>query len=141
MRPERPKTPAAVAEKVKPYGVSLVTFGDFTQAIERFHEAGFQRVSNPLLLPVWRYSLRVKRRLVKRLGEFARSQPDRVGPREALAYHQLINDRIFFPRAASTAAPDGAARSTSCARYVEPSPGPDSALLLTHRDAVTRKSV
>ena len=46
------KDPAAVSEKVAPHRISLVPFGDFSDAIDRFHEAGFQQVSNPLLLPV-----------------------------------------------------------------------------------------
>lgn len=81
---------------VAPLGVSLVDFGDFSNPVARFGEGGFRQLVDPLLLEVWRFSYWVERTLLEKVRQDRRAAPDRRGPLEVLAYHDLINDHVFF---------------------------------------------
>jgi hypothetical protein len=109
-----PRDVSRIHRKIAPLGVSLVDFGDFSDPGARFGEGGFgvpgsQTSSHdggsrpqapgtfdPLLLEVWRYSYWAERALLERLREARRASPERRGPQEVLAYHDLVNDHVFF---------------------------------------------
>jgi hypothetical protein len=92
----RAETIPACQQKVAPLGVALVDLGTFVDAAARFEARGFQKVAEPLLVELWRYSAWVERRLVANLRAAAKATPPQEGPRAAMEYYRLINDGIFF---------------------------------------------
>ncbi len=99
-----PRDVARIHHKVAPLGVSLVDFGDFSDPGARFGEAGFAgngagappALVDPLLLEVWRYSYWAERTLLERVRHARREAPEREGPAAVLAYHDVVNDHVFF---------------------------------------------
>jgi len=90
------KDSQAVQQKVGPFGLAFVHLGDFSDATSRFRAAGFPEVKDSLMMEIWRFSYWMERRLIDKLRVIAKSDPSKEGPREALEYHRLINDGIFF---------------------------------------------
>jgi hypothetical protein len=89
------KNPSAVQQKVAHLGVSIVHFGNFSDPIGTFTNAGFPPVKNELAFHMCRFSYWVERRLIEKLRDSAKNS-GRVGPGAALDLHRLINDKIFF---------------------------------------------
>ena len=79
-----------------PLRVSLVDFGDFSDPVARFGEGGFRGLVDPVLLEVWRFSYRVERTLLDKVRQDRRVAPGREGTAAVLAYHDLVNDHVFF---------------------------------------------
>jgi hypothetical protein len=92
----RATTIPACQQKVAPLGIVLVDLGDFTDVIARFEVGGFQKVADPSLVDIWRYSAWAERRLIASLRSGAKAKPPKDGPRAAMEYYRLINDGIFF---------------------------------------------
>ena len=86
----------SVQKKVAPLGVSFVHLGDFSDASDRFRNAGFPQVLDGLQLVIWRYVYWLERNLIDKLKANAKSNKGKLGPSAALAYHRLVNDGIFF---------------------------------------------
>jgi len=79
-----------------PLGVSVVALGDFTDPAARLGEGGFPGRCDPLMLEVFRYAFWVERTLIDQVRAARRRSPELRGPHEVLAYHDLINDHLFF---------------------------------------------
>lgn len=86
----------SVATKLAPLGISLVHFGDFSNAVALFEQAGLGTVRADDIIGVWRHSYAIEMKLAKVVSTSFKNDPTMQGPREVVAYHRLINDGIFF---------------------------------------------
>lgn len=85
-----------IQRTIAPLGVSVVNLGDFSDAAARLGARGFRPFRDQALVDVWRLSYWVERTLVEGLRAERRAHPDRRGAQEVIAYHDLINDHVFF---------------------------------------------
>ena len=85
-----------MARTVAALGVALVDLGDFRDAGGRLGVSGFRPLRDPLLLDVFRLAFGVERALLDGVRAARRAHEDKRGPQEVLAYHDLINDHVFF---------------------------------------------
>lgn len=90
------KNLAQVAERMAPLGLSVVHFDDFSAASATFSGAGLGTVGASEVIPLWRYSYSVERRLTDLLLTKKKSEPGKGAPAAALEYQRLVNDGIFF---------------------------------------------
>lgn len=81
---------------IAPLGVSLVDLGDFCDPAARLGACGFRPFRDPILLDVFRLSFRAERALLDGVRWERRVEAERRGPQEVLAYHDVINDHVFF---------------------------------------------
>lgn len=85
-----------VRRTIAPLGVALVDLGDFRDPAARLSARGFMPFRDRRLVDLWRLSFRVERALLDGLRGERRARPDQRGAHEALAYHDLVNDHVFF---------------------------------------------
>ncbi|WP_049653483.1 hypothetical protein [Kitasatospora sp. MY 5-36] len=84
-------------DRMKPLGLDVVCFDDFTTAPKDFEAKGFGSFTESGLIGLWRHSYGVERKLVKTIHD--RAKAGSLGAREAKSYYRLINDGTFFARA------------------------------------------
>ncbi|APR76373.1 Hypothetical protein A7982_01720 [Minicystis rosea] len=85
-----------MARTVAALGVELVDLGDFQNPGGILGARGFRPLRDPLLLDVFRLAFAVERALLDGVRAVRRAHEDRRGAQEVLAYHDLINDHVFF---------------------------------------------
>lgn len=85
-----------VHRKMTPLGLSLVDLSGFQDSAQRFKDAGLGTIRDPSLTGLWRYSFWIERKLLEHLRARKRALPNAKVTAEALAYHDLIHDHIFF---------------------------------------------
>lgn len=83
-------------EKARELGIKLIVIDDPGEANEIFAANDFDSVRDPLMIPMWRFSFWIERRLLDALRRIHKSDRTLVGPAQALEYYWLVNHGIFF---------------------------------------------
>jgi hypothetical protein len=94
--PSDARASARIQRMLAPLGVSVVSLGDFTDPAARLGEAGFLGRCDPLMLDIFRCAFWTERTLLDAVRHARRASPDLTGASVVLAYHDLVNDHVFF---------------------------------------------
>jgi hypothetical protein len=88
--------PEFVNGKINRLGSQLIHLSDFSQSPQIFSSSGFPDIIDDISLTIWRYSCWLERAAINKLINHVKHNPSEVGPKDALKYHRLVNDSIFF---------------------------------------------
>jgi len=86
----------SINKKIAHLDVSVIHLGDFSEATERFKNAGYPEINESILMTIWRFSYWVEHKLISNLRNIKKADLSKQGPIKAMDYHHLVNDKIFF---------------------------------------------